>query len=90
MILTLVTDLLKNPSDAYQSLGLRIIEALCLEHSTFWRNAVTTSYQQHQMAKKRFEEQLLKKFLQVALARSSELVQSGNATVSQYITPPLL
>jgi hypothetical protein len=76
MILLLVTNLLQDSSDVLQTLGLRIIESLCMEHSSLWRSTITTSYQQHQMAKKRFEEQLLKKFMQLSVGCLSKFVQS--------------
>lgn len=83
-ILSLVTNLLQDSSDVLQTLGLRIIESLCMEHSSLWRSTVTTSYQQHQLAKKRFEEQLLKKFMQLSLGCLSKFVQSDYISTHVY------
>jgi hypothetical protein len=83
VILTLVTDLLNHSSDALQALGLRIIEVFCLEHATFWRSTITMSCQQHQMAKKRFEDSLLKKFFELSLGRLADLRNNAD-TVTVY------
>lgn len=85
VILDLLTNLLQDPSETLQTLGLRLIEALCLEHAILWRTSVTISYRQHHQAKKRFEEDLLKKFMTLSLAYLTKFVQSGY--VADHVIP---
>ncbi|KAI6206894.1 ATP synthase subunit gamma, mitochondrial [Aphelenchoides besseyi] len=67
MILEPVSRLLQSTDDAMQTMGLRIIEAFCFELSTVGRTAVPITFQVHKIAKKNFEENVLKKLMELSL-----------------------
>ena len=76
-----VTFLMQSSDDAQQALGLRIIEAVCLEMSAMWRTSSAVTFQMHHSAKVRFESSLLMKFMQLSLTSltkfmSPEIAQS--------------
>ncbi|KAI6181096.1 ATP synthase subunit gamma, mitochondrial [Aphelenchoides besseyi] len=67
MILEPVSRLLQSTDDAMQTMGLRMIEAFCFELSTVGRTAVPITFQVHKIAKKNFEEKVLKKLMELSL-----------------------
>ncbi|KAI6224665.1 ATP synthase subunit gamma, mitochondrial [Aphelenchoides besseyi] len=83
MILEPVSRLLQSTDDAMQTMGLRMIEAISMEFSTMWRAIVAISFQTHHAAKKHFEENLLKKFMQLSLACLSRFV--NDVDVNEHI-----
>ncbi|KAI6239690.1 ATP synthase subunit gamma, mitochondrial [Aphelenchoides fujianensis] len=72
MVIEPIARLLQSPDDQMQALGLRMIEAICLEFSTMWRSM-------HHASKKHFEEHVLKKFMELSLACLSRFVSDLDA-----------
>ncbi|KAI6222438.1 ATP synthase subunit gamma, mitochondrial [Aphelenchoides fujianensis] len=79
MVIEPIARLLQSPDDQMQALGLRMIEAICLEFSTMWRSVVAISFQMHHASKKHFEEHVLKKFMELSLACLSRFVSDLDA-----------
>lgn len=74
-----VTYLMQSDDDTQQALGLRIIEAVCLEMSTLWRTSSAVTFQTHHAAKSRFESSLLMRFMQLSLSSLAKLMNTNFA-----------
>lgn len=62
-VLEFVRTLLENADENFQSLGLRVVEAIANEFSTMWRTKLNISFDVHHKAKRRFEVRTSSKFL---------------------------
>ncbi|CAD5218799.1 unnamed protein product [Bursaphelenchus okinawaensis] len=73
-----INKLLESTDENLQALGLRVVEAISLEFSTMWRASTNMGFDCHHKAKRKFEESLLKRFMQMSLTSLSRILSNDS------------
>jgi hypothetical protein len=84
-LLSAIQDLLQSNEDRLRALGLQLIEAVAEEFSSAWRSSnISITWDFHMKAKRKFENTMLKQFMQMSLTTLSQLVNQHAMTSPLY------
>ncbi|CAD5226707.1 unnamed protein product [Bursaphelenchus xylophilus] len=78
-VLEFISKLLDSEEENMQALGLRVVEAISIEFSTMWRASSNMGFDFHHKAKRKFEEIMLKRFMQMSLSALSRIISSSSS-----------